>query len=126
MKLYRIVLLLLTASFGFLTGCTPEDTTVFDQTLLIGRWQSGTLHYRYDTGGAGVTWDTADDVTEAEAQAFTWTLVKSDLTHIHVTEMGLDGTRVGIPKVYTVEKLTTTQLVYSDAFGARYSFTKSN
>jgi hypothetical protein len=126
MKFYKIILLFITVSLGFLFGCTPEDSTVFDQNLLIGKWQSGTLHYRYDTGGSGVTWDTADDVTEAEAQAFTWTLVKSDLTHIYVTEMGMDGTKVGIPKVYTVETLTASQLVYSDAFGRRYSFTKNN
>lgn len=107
------------------SGCSPEDPTVFDANLLLGKWKSGTEYYRYDTGGAGVTWDTADDVSEAEAQPFTWTLVKSDLTHIHLTEMGWDGTKaVGITKVYTVQSLTATQLVYTNEFGTRYTYTK--
>lgn len=99
------------------SSCMPEEN--FDEALLIGKWQSGTLFYRYDTGGSGVSWDTADDVTEAEGQAFTWTLVKAELTHIHVIEMG-----GSVPKVYTVTKLTETALEYKDDFDKKYSFTK--
>lgn len=102
----------------FFTSCLPEED--FDEALLIGKWRSGTLFYRYDSGGAGVSWDTADDVTEAEGQAYTWTLVKAELTHIHVVEMG--GTPV--PKVYTVTKLTETTLEYKDDFDKSFSFTK--
>ena len=65
------------------------------------------------------TWDEADDVTEDEAQLFTWTLVESELTHIHILEMG--GT---VPKVYTVTELTATSLKYKDDFGKSFSFTK--
>ncbi|MEA4936395.1 hypothetical protein SDC9_200139 [bioreactor metagenome] len=99
------------------SSCLPEEN--FDEALLIGKWQSGTLFYRYDTGGTGVSWDTSDDITEAEAQAFTWTLVKAELTHIHVIEM------IGnVPKVYTVTKLTETILEYKDDFDNQFSFTK--
>ena len=99
-------------------SCEPTDVS-FDESLLIGKWQSGTLHYKYLADGSGGTWDTADDVTEAEAQPFTWTLVKSEMTHIHILETG-----PSVPKIYTVTELTTTSLKYHDEFGANFSFTK--
>lgn len=102
-----------------LSSCVPEEMT-FDDTLLFGKWQSGTEYYRYDMDGTGATWDTADDVTEEEAQGFTWTLVQSELTHIHVMEMGGSG----VPKIYTVTQLTATTLKYHDDFGKSYVYTK--
>lgn len=100
-------------------SCEPEEVS-FDDSLLIGKWQSGTLYYKYLDNGSGATWDTADDVTEAEAQAFTWTLVKAELTHIHVLEIG-----GSVPKVYTVTELTSASLKYHDDFGVNFSFTKA-
>lgn len=102
----------------FAVSCTPIEESL-DSTLLIGKWQSGTVFYTYLSSGSGSTWDTSDDVTEAEAQSFTWTLVESELTHIHVLELG--GT---VPKVYTVTELTSTSLRYEDDFGKTFSFTK--
>jgi hypothetical protein len=99
-------------------SCTEEETT-YDQTLLTGKWQSGTLFYKYLANGTGGTWDTADNVTEAEAQEFTWTLVNDLMTHIHVLEMG-----GSVPKIYTVTELTATSLKYMDDFGVTFSFTK--
>jgi hypothetical protein len=99
-------------------SCEPTEES-FDEALLIGKWQSGTLFYKYLADGTGGTWDTSDDVTEAEAQLFTWTLVKSELTHIHVLEVG-----GAVPKVYTVTELTATSLKYNDDFGVSFSFTK--
>ena len=69
--------------------------------------------------GTGGTWDTADDVTEEEAQDFTWTLVNAELTHIHILEIGGH-----VPKVYTVTELTSSTLTYNDDFGVEFSFTK--
>ncbi len=99
-------------------SCEPIDKS-FDEALLVGKWQSGTLYYKYLADGTGGTWDTSDDVTEAEAQLFTWTLVKSELTHIHILETG-----GSVPKVYTVTELTDTSLKYHDDFGTSFSFTK--
>jgi len=101
-----------------IVSCEPEEES-FDQSLLIGKWQSGTLFYKYLDDGTGGTWDTGDDVTEAEAQAFTWTLVMSELTHIHLLEIG-----GSVPKIYTVTELTTTSLKYQDDFGVKFSFTR--
>jgi hypothetical protein len=99
-------------------SCSKTDTT-FDQSLLTGKWQSGTLFYKYAADGTGATWDTSDNVTEAEAQVFTWTLEKDLLTQIHTLEIG-----GSVPKVYTVTELTATSLKYHDSFGVSSSFTK--
>ncbi len=116
-----------------LASCQKEDDG-FDETLLIGKWQCGTEYYRYDATYSdftryngnvvrvnGCTWDTKDDVSEDEAQPFTWTLEKSTLTQIHIMEMGGN-----VPKVYTVTKLTSTTLCYEDNYGKSYTFTKVN
>ena len=111
-------LTMLTIVTLFAVSCTKEDVT-YDQSLLTGKWKSGTLFYKYFADGTGGTWDTADDVTEAEAQAFTWTLVNDLMTHIHVLEVG-----GSVPKIYTVTELTETSLKYHDDFGVTFSFTK--
>jgi hypothetical protein len=118
MKKSLIYLTLCFALAFIAVSCEPEEKT-FDESLLIGKWQSGTLYYKYLSDGSGATWDTSDNVTEAEAQAFTWTLVKSELTHIHVLQIG--GT---VPKVYTVTELTDISLKYHDDFGVNFAFTK--
>jgi hypothetical protein len=114
--LFYLTICLLTSFL--LASCEKEEES-FDKPLLTGKWVSGTLFYKYLADGTGATWDTGDDVDESEAQNFTWTLVKSELTHIHILEMG--GT---VPKVYKVTLLTSTTLKYEDDFGKKYSFTK--
>jgi hypothetical protein len=119
MKKTLIYLGMLAIITFFAVSCTKEPVT-YDQTLLTGKWQSGTLFYKYQANGTGGTWDTADNVTEAEAQAFTWTLVNDLLTQIHVLEMG-----GSVPKIYTVTELTATSLKYKDDFGVSFSFSKA-
>ncbi|MCK9299812.1 MAG: hypothetical protein M0P23_00390 [Bacteroidales bacterium] len=114
-----LLLLIVLFSVSVFTSCITEFE--YDSSLLIGKWVSGTEYYRYNEDGTGLTWDTADDVSEEEAQAFTWTLVYSTLTHIHIMEIG--GV---VPKVYTVTELTATSLQYEDEFGNTHSFTKSD
>ena len=99
------------------SSCQKLDTS-FDETLLIGKWVSGTVHFKYNSDYTGGTWDTADDVTESEAQPFTWTLDKSDLTQVHILAVGGK-----VPKTYTVTELTSTSLKYHDTFSS-YSFKK--
>jgi hypothetical protein len=113
------VCLMVCFSFSVLFNSCEEDEAFFQESLLTGKWVSGTVYYKYLSDNTGKTWDTADDVTEAEAQSFTWTLVKSELTHIHIMEVGAN-----VPKVYTVTELTATTLKYKDGFGKTFSFTK--
>ena len=91
----------------------------FDKSLMSGYWVSGTLHEYYNANGTGYTWDTWDDVTEEEAQPFTWTLENATLTQIHKMEMGGN-----VPKVYTVIKLNSSMLEYRDDYGKTYTFTR--
>lgn len=125
MKKIRFFLLPLLFAGFFLSSCELLEEEVFDETLLYGTWVSGTEYYKYNADGTGGTWDTSDDVTEAEAQGFTWTLEGSDLTHIHDQEID-DVTLKSVPKYYTVTKLTSTSLEYEDDFGVQHSYTKVN
>lgn len=121
-KVVSIVILL--ASLIAVSSCIATyDDLSFDETLLYGKWQSHTLFYNYKSDHTGTTWDTADDITEAEAKKFTWTLIKDELTHIYVTEITA-FTKASIPKVYTVITLTADKLVYEDDYGKIFSFAK--
>ncbi|MDO4191049.1 MAG: hypothetical protein Q4D14_05125 [Bacteroidales bacterium] len=100
-----------------------EPTVRFDRNLLVGYWQrlstltDGQDCYRYNADGTGVTWDTGDDMTEAEGQPFTWTLTGDELVLIHEGEMGAK-----IPKTYTLKELTSSRLSYVDAYKVSYTF----
>jgi len=120
----RIALIFSTIALAtfFLTSCTEEEEEVqanFDESLIIGKWQSGTLFERYDSDKSGASWDTDDDVTEAEGQKFTWTITKDQLEQIHIIENGGN-----VPKVYTITELTASLLEYEDTYGETKSFSK--
>ncbi len=120
-KTFLYVLAVIAAALC-LTSCQKEEPT-FDEALLIGKWQQTDteIFYTYTSDYTGKTWDEADDVTEAEAQPFTWTLDHATLTQIHIMEMGSN-----VPKTYTVTQLTSSKLVYEDDFGKEFSFNKVN
>ncbi len=115
---YSLFLILLSVVF---TSCQPNDPT-FDQTLLVGKWVSGTEYWRYDSDGTGATWDTKDNVTEADITVpnFKWTLNNADLIQLHLVEV---TGQYSLNKSYTVTVLTSTTLSYKDDFSA-HSFTK--
>lgn len=117
MKKYVVCLFAFLALSVVFSSCEKEDN--FDEALLIGKWVSGTVYEKYLSDHNGSTWDTSDNVTESEAQPFTWTLVKAELTQIHIMEIGGN-----VPKYYTVTELTSTSLKYKDSFGVSHSFTK--
>ncbi len=103
-----------------LYSCQKDDNTSYDETLLYGKWQSGTLYYKYLSDHTGSTWDTKDDVHEDEAQPFTWQLVNSELRQTHPGDMGQV-----VLKYYTITELTSKTLKYKDSYNS-YSFTKVN
>ncbi len=118
----RLILILLSfATIALLsTSCTQDETSPsFDESLIIGKWKSGTLFERYDSDNTGATWDTSDDVTEEEGQQFTWTITGDQLEQIHIIENG-----GSVPKVYTITELTALSLIYKDDYGVTKSFTK--
>jgi len=120
MKKLALLVLSFVLIILFTTSCQKvEDEVSFDETLIIGKWKSGTLFERYDSDKSGATWDTADDVTEDEAQKFTWTIKIDQLEQIHIIENG--GL---VPKVYTLTTLTASTLEYKDDFGSVKTFSK--
>lgn len=121
MKLNRLLIYSVAAVIfaAIFTACTPDGGKEFDRALLIGKWQSGTLYEVYESNGNGHTWDEGEDITEAEAQPFTWTLEQDVLTQIHIIEAGGK-----VPKVYTVTELTASTLSYEDDYGKTHTFTK--
>lgn len=126
MKNY-LVFLVAFVSFSFIFSSCQKDEITYEQSFLYGTWKSTvseskpyqTEYFKYLSNGSGKFWDTADHVTEAEGQDFTWTLVKAELTQIHVIEIGGDVT-----KIYTVTELTATTLKYEDDFGVKFAYTK--
>ena len=120
-KLLFISILAVSAIILSMSSCSPDTDVEFDQTLLTGKWQeNNSLVFEvYGKDGSGYTWDEADDVTEAEAQPFTWGLNGNILTQVHTMEMGGN-----VPKVYTVTKLTATELIYEDNYGNKHTFWK--
>lgn len=101
------------------SACSQKDNE-YDRALLVGKWQENTLFEVYAADGTGYTWDTKDDVTEEEAQPFTWTLEDGDqLVQIHITTMGAN-----VPKTYTITNLDDNTLQYEDYTGKVHKFTK--
>lgn len=108
-------------------ACIPIDINTdeeYDTTLLPGKWQQDDtqVFYRYNADGTGCTWDEADDITEEEAQPFTWEVDGSEMIHIHLTETGT----AEVPKYYILTRLTESELRYYDAYvtSKKYTFTK--
>ena len=91
----------------------------YDVDLLIGKWQSGTLFYRFDVDGIGATWDEGDDISEEEASPMKWELDRSKLIFYHEMQSG-----VLVPKVYKIKHLDLNNLVFKDDYGKEFSFVK--
>lgn len=106
------------------SACSLMDQD-FDETLIIGTWTvdgNSTDHWRFDAGGTGASWDEADDVTEEEAQAFSWSISGSELTIVH--QIGMTG-QDAIPKSYKLTELTATHMTFKDTTtGKSISLTK--
>jgi hypothetical protein len=105
----------------------------FSESDLIGTWQeNGTEAFvRFLTEKAdsdykyGYEWNEAEDVFPEDLVKygngwFKWKLVKADLTEIHL----MDNGGAEIPKIYTVTRLTDTDLEYKDDFGVKHAFSK--
>lgn len=99
----------------------PEvyDDVEYDVDLLIGKWQSGTMFYRFDIDGVGVTWDESDDITEEEASPMKWELNRSKFIHYHEMQNG-----VLVPKAYKIKCLDLNRLVFQDDYGKEFYFQK--
>ena len=114
-------------------SCSLGTEPTFQENDLLGLWQEdGTEAFvrfssEKDSTGVykyGCEWNEGEGVFESDLTMygngwFKWKLVKADLTEIHLMENG----GADIPKVYTVIKLTDTELQYKDDFKT-HSFQK--
>lgn len=114
------VIILSVIGLASMVSCEPDEPMSFDETLLIGKWVEGTVYERYNADYTGYTWDTADDVSEEEAQDFTWSLDEDQLVQIHIMEIGGE-----IPKTYTVTELSASYFSYQDDYGTVHNFEKA-
>ncbi len=127
MKRFCKLLLVAVAATWMFVACKLDNAN-YHPGDLVGKWVltsngvQGTEFWRYDADGTGVTWDTKDDVSEEEAQAFDWTLEGNQLTQVHKME----NSQAVVPLVYTITDLTSSELDYKDDYGRKYVFTKVN
>ena len=117
-----------------MSSCKKETDASFEEANLLGLWQeAGTqLFVRFtaekDSTGQykyGREWNEAEDMTESDLVPygngwFKYKLQKADLTEIHL----MDNGGAEIPKIYTVEKLTNSELVYVDDYKKSHSLLK--
>ena len=110
------------------------EPTSFQESDLIGLWQEdgkgAFVRFTAEKDSTGVykygcEWNEGEGVSESDLTKygngwFKWKLVKADLTEIHLMENGWAEE----PKVYTVSKLTDTELLYEDDFKNVHSFQK--
>lgn len=96
-----------------------KPTKIYSPTLLVGEWRQGGEHWVYRSDGTGFCWDTDDDVTSEEAQAFHWKMADNELEIRITIQMG--GV---VLKHYTVTFVDAETLAYSDAYGGAYLWDK--
>ena len=115
-------------------SCSLGTEPTFQENDLLGLWQEdgkgAFVRFTADKDSTGVhkygcEWNEGEGVFESDLTTygngwFKWKLVKADLTEIHLMENG----GADIPKVYTVRKLTDTELLYEDDFKNVHSFQK--
>ena len=130
-----ILRIALVAMVGALVAsCSLGTEPTFQENDLLGLWQEdgkeAFVRFTAEKDSTGVykygcEWNEGEGVSESDLTQygngwFKWKLVKADLTEIHLMENG----GADIPKVYTVRKLTDTELLYEDDFKNDHSFQK--
>ncbi len=117
LRLGTIFAILLAALF--IGSCSKsDDGASFEASMMTGKWKSGTEYYCFASNGTGYTWDSSE-VTEEDAQDFTWSLSGNKLTINHK----MDISSATIPKIYTMLELSSTVLKFKDDYKT-FSFTK--
>lgn len=91
----------------------------WDQNLLLGKWvRNNTIFFKFMSDYNGLVWDEADQITEAEAGKFKWSLKKSFLN------LSFETIGKNVDKNYIVTLLNSDSLVYKDDSGFENILTK--
>ena len=114
---YRIVvMLMLSAGWIAMGGCTDDPVLEVNPNDLTGRWVvTGTQEYwRFNSNGSGVTWDESEDISEEESNlTFEWTLDRNELTCVFRGE----NENQAVPKVYYIKEISSGSMRWEDVFG---------
>ena len=114
-----------------LASCQQQSVN-FSESDLYGTWQEdGTEAYvRFLTAAEdtidgeykfGYEWDVKpEDLIYHGNGWFKWKLVEAELTELHL----MDNQGAPIPKIYTVSKLTSTEMLLKDNYKREHSFNK--
>lgn len=95
-----------------------DDTTQyvdFNRMWVLGLWIKENSHqyFRFYANGDGGTWDTDDDITEEEAQPFTWEVSGHTLLLVFHDAMG----QMAVPREYYLHYQTQDMMLLSDEYG---------
>ena len=121
---------------GLVLASCQKQSVSFSKTDLYGTWQeTGTeafvcfLNAEQDTIDGeylfGYEWDEGEDVKPEDLKYhgngwFKWKLVEAELNELHL----MDNEGAPIPKIYTISKLTSSEMVYQDNVKREHSFNK--
>jgi len=137
-KLWFVMLLLLAATSVSLTSCATDDEEQLQDDVTVEQWRAGivglwnengtTDYYRFSADGKGAKatpstgkyWDTADDITEAEADPFQW-YIESDGLYLNHS---INGIYNGYEPAISILSITSTTMKWKDNDGLLRTFTK--
>ena len=117
----RLSLLLVVAFFATLftvTSCKKDDDKKDNSTnyseLIVGKWKTDAekpYYEVYKSNGTGHMWDTAEDITEDEADQFDWSIDEHNkLTQI----IHFQGGQGDVPQYCNILILNETTLKYNN------------
>lgn len=125
-KLSLIALALIALVFTSCGGLIGNEDAEIDKSQIYGKWMTVDKQYFevYNSDGTGKFWNLADDVSEDEAQKFTWEFDEgSDDKFIQYHEMEIGGM---VPQYCNILELTSTTFKYNNnAFRATYNLVRA-
>lgn len=125
-KLSLIALALIALVFTSCGGLIGNEDAEIDKSQIYGKWMTVDKQYFevYNSDGTGKFWNLADDVSEDEAQKFTWEFDEgSDDKFIQYHEMEIGGI---VPQYCNILELTSTTFKYNnDALRATYNLVRA-
>lgn len=106
---------MLIAGFA-MTSCDGLETNTNDnESLIVGKWKSINADYYevYNPDGTGKMWNEDDDVSEEEADTFTWQFESDDKTKFTQYIEFQHGTSV-VPQMCNILDLTESSFTYNN------------
>ena len=113
MKKISLITIMLVALFA-MTSCSKDDSES-NQELIVGRWKSVSANYYevYNSDGTGKMWNEDDDVTEDEADTFTWQFEDNDNSKF-TQIINFHSGSASLPQMCNILVLTESSFSYNN------------